>query len=102
MLKEAYTEAMEKFESSYEKVKAMFMMDIENELRNRSETVAVITELSSDEEATTKMINEIITSSEERINLIREKMEETIERMRKSDSALTASMLGIPDPLANS
>lgn len=93
---------MEKFEASYEKVKAMFMMDIENELRNRSETVAVITELSSDEEATTKMINEIITSSEERINLIREKMEETIERMRKGDSARTASILEIPDPLANS
>ena len=98
----SYNEAMEKFEASYEKVKAMFMMDIENELRNRSETVAVITELSSDEEATTKMINEIITSSEERINLIREKMEETIERMRKGDSARTASILGIPDPLANS
>lgn len=98
----AYHEMMKKYELVYEKIRVHTDELIKRELDSREEQVSELKEMHWAPRLEEKMIKTIVDGSEKLILKYREDAEETIEHMRKKDSALTASLLGIPDPLADS
>lgn len=98
-----YNEMMEKYELVYEKVRVQTDELIKRELDSREEQVSEIKEMHWAPRLEERMIKTIVDASEKLILKYHEDAEETIAHMRKNDSALCASLLGIPDPLlANS